>query len=93
MGLISRGWASNQNNYEYQKIEWRMLKRIVISLLKIYQYTISPVLPPSCRFYPSCSDYAIEAVSEFGFGKGLWLTFKRILKCHPFHRGGYDPLI
>lgn len=70
-----------------------MLKIITISLIKIYQYTISPFLPPSCRFYPSCSAYAVEAVNEFGFGKGLWYTFKRILKCHPFHRGGYDPLI
>lgn len=70
-----------------------MLKRITISLVKIYQFTISPVLPPSCRFYPSCSAYAIEAVNEFGFGKGLWHTFKRILKCHPLHKGGYDPLI
>lgn len=70
-----------------------MLKKISAALIKIYQYTISPVLPPSCRFYPTCSAYALEAINEFGFGKGLLHTIKRILKCHPFHEGGYDPII
>ena len=69
-----------------------MLKRIFIILIKIYQYTISPVLPPSCRFYPTCSTYAIEAIDEFGLAKGALYAFKRILKCHPFHKGGYDPV-
>ncbi len=69
-----------------------MLKRISIILIKIYQYTISPVLPPSCRFYPTCSAYAIGAIEEFGLGKGGLYAFKRILKCHPFHKGGYDPV-
>ncbi|MEE9165736.1 MAG: membrane protein insertion efficiency factor YidD [Nitrospinota bacterium] len=70
-----------------------MLKKISAVLIKIYQYIISPVLPPSCRFYPTCSEYALEAINEFGFGKGLLYAIKRIFKCHPFHEGGYDPII
>ncbi len=70
-----------------------MLKKISAVLIKIYQYIISPVLPPSCRFYPTCSEYALEAINEFGFGKGLLYAIKRIFKCHPFHEGGYDPIM
>tara|TARA_B100000959_G_scaffold12992_1_gene12850 strand:+ start:111 stop:341 length:231 start_codon:yes stop_codon:yes gene_type:complete len=70
-----------------------MLKKISAFLIKIYQYLISPVLPPSCRFYPTCSEYTLEAINEFGFGKGLLYAIKRIFKCHPFHEGGYDPII
>jgi len=70
-----------------------MLKKLTIIAIKTYQYTISPFLAPSCRFYPSCSVYALEAVNEFGFEKGLFYILKRIFKCHPFHPGGYDPLI
>tara|TARA_B100000315_G_scaffold126021_1_gene115728 strand:+ start:14035 stop:14265 length:231 start_codon:yes stop_codon:yes gene_type:complete len=70
-----------------------MLKKISAALIKIYQYIISPVLPPSCRFYPTCSEYALEAINEFGFAKGLLQAIKRIFKCHPFHEGGYDPII
>jgi hypothetical protein len=70
-----------------------MLKKVSAVLIKIYQYIISPVLPPSCRFYPTCSEYTLEAINEFGFGKGLLYAIKRIFKCHPFHEGGYDPII
>ncbi|HJP17844.1 MAG TPA: membrane protein insertion efficiency factor YidD [Nitrospinota bacterium] len=70
-----------------------MLKKISVFLIKIYQYIISPVLPPSCRFYPTCSEYTLEAINEFGFAKGLLYAIKRIFKCHPFHVGGYDPII
>ena len=70
-----------------------MLKKVSAVLIKIYQYILSPVLPPSCRFYPTCSEYTLEAINEFGFGKGLLYAIKRILKCHPFHEGGYDPII
>jgi|TARA_B100000315_G_C14175980_1_gene406746 hypothetical protein len=69
-----------------------MLKKISAALIRLYQYTISPVLPPSCRFYPTCSAYALEAINEFGFGKGMLYAIIRILKCHPFHEGGYDPI-
>jgi putative membrane protein insertion efficiency factor len=70
-----------------------MLKKVSAVLIKIYKYIISPVLPPSCRFYPTCSAYTLEAINEFGFGKGLLYAIKRIFKCHPFHEGGYDPII
>jgi putative membrane protein insertion efficiency factor len=68
------------------------LKHILIFLIKIYRKYISPLLGPSCRFVPTCSQYALEAVEKYGFFKGGYLSIKRILKCHPFHPGGYDPL-
>ncbi len=61
-------------------------------LIKAYKYLISPILPSSCRFYPSCSEYALEAFNKYGFFKGLWLTVKRIGRCHPLCEGGYDPV-
>jgi len=59
-------------------------------LIKGYQWLISPFVGPCCRFYPSCSDYAIEAVQSHGVFKGLWLMCRRLLRCHPFNRGGFD---
>ncbi len=64
----------------------------VTLLIKAYKYLISPILPSSCRFYPSCSEYALEAFNKYGFFKGLWLTIKRIGRCHPLCEGGYDPV-
>ena len=61
-------------------------------LIRIYQLTISPMLGNCCRFYPSCSDYALEALKVHGSARGLWLTVKRLVKCHPWHRGGFDPV-
>ncbi len=61
--------------------------------IRAYQWFIRPILAPSCRFYPSCSAYAHEAVITFGPLRGLKLTIKRLLKCHPWHPGGYDPII
>ncbi|MFZ5562690.1 MAG: membrane protein insertion efficiency factor YidD [Thermodesulfobacteriota bacterium] len=61
-------------------------------LIKGYQLVLSPLLGPACRFYPSCSQYAYEAVSRHGVVKGLFLAAKRIARCHPFHAGGYDPV-
>lgn len=69
-----------------------MLKKVFISFIRFYQIVISPLKPPSCRFYPTCSHYGLEAVQRFGAIKGGWLTIKRILKCHPFHPGGLDPV-
>jgi putative membrane protein insertion efficiency factor len=66
--------------------------KFTLLLLRGYQFLISPLLPHSCRFYPSCSEYACQALTKFGFGKGLLLSCKRIMKCHPFHPGGLDPL-
>jgi len=58
----------------------------------MYKTIISPVFPSTCRFYPSCSSYSIEALKKYGFIKGFYLSIKRILKCHPWHPGGYDPV-
>ncbi len=64
----------------------------LILLIKCYQVFISPLLGPHCRFYPTCSAYAVEAIEKKGALKGAWMTLKRLLKCHPFHPGGYDPV-
>jgi hypothetical protein len=61
-----------------------------LCLIKVYQYTLSPLLGPSCRFYPSCSEYAYQAIQRHGPLNGLLLAVKRILRCHPFHPGGVD---
>ena len=68
------------------------MKQIAILFLKAYKLIVSPLLPPSCRFTPTCSSYAIEAISRYGFLRGSYLAMIRLLKCHPFHPGGYDPL-
>lgn len=68
------------------------MKYLVLKFFRFYQKYISPIFPPSCRFEPTCSNYGIEAVQEHGALKGGYLTIKRILKCHPLHPGGYDPV-
>ncbi|WP_416199035.1 MAG: membrane protein insertion efficiency factor YidD [Sporanaerobacter sp.] len=72
----------------------KKVKKVAIMLIKIYQNTISRYLIPyrSCRFYPTCSEYAIEAIEKYGFFKGGLMGFKRILRCNPFNPGGYDPV-
>jgi len=67
-------------------------KKIAITFIKGYQNWLSPLLGNNCRFYPTCSQYAIEAINNFGVIKGCWLASKRILKCHPLHAGGEDPV-
>ncbi len=69
-----------------------MIKTIVLSMIRGYQRGLSPLLPKSCRFIPTCSEYALQAVKKHGVIKGLVLSFIRIMKCHPFHPGGYDPV-
>ena len=68
------------------------MKFIAIALIRFYQRLISPLLPPSCRFVPSCSQYGLEAIAHFGLFKGGWLAITRILRCQPFNPGGYDPV-
>lgn len=70
----------------------RLLAQPAIWLVRAYQLCISPFLPPSCRFHPSCSNYAIEALQRHGVLRGLWLTLRRIVRCHPWHPGGHDPV-
>lgn len=68
------------------------MKVVLISLMRSYQLVISPLLPPSCRFTPTCSEYAIQAIQKYGALRGFYLGVRRILRCHPFHAGGYDPV-
>lgn len=68
------------------------MKALLLAAVTFYRRFISPVTPPSCRFIPTCSEYALEALEKYGAAKGLWLTVKRLSKCHPFHKGGYDPV-
>jgi putative membrane protein insertion efficiency factor len=67
-------------------------KHTLIALVRAYQLAISPLLPPACRYYPSCSAYAIEALERHGAVRGGWLALRRIGRCHPFRPGGYDPV-
>ncbi|MBU0482118.1 MAG: membrane protein insertion efficiency factor YidD [Proteobacteria bacterium] len=69
-----------------------MTRTICISLVRLYQIAISPLLPQSCRFFPTCSQYAIDAIELHGSSRGIYLAIRRILRCHPFNRGGYDPV-
>jgi len=68
------------------------MKKVAILLIRFYQRFISPLKRPSCRFYPTCSQYSLEAFQKYGFLKGFVLSIRRISKCHPFHEGGHDPL-
>ena len=68
------------------------MTRILLILIKIYKKTLSPILGNHCRFWPTCSDYTAEAVAKHGPGKGLYLGLRRLLRCHPFHAGGVDPV-
>ena len=69
-----------------------MVQRLILGAIRLYQVTLSQLSPPSCRYVPSCSQYGMEAVQKYGAGKGVWLTLKRITRCHPFQAGGYDPV-
>jgi uncharacterized protein len=68
------------------------MKWLFMRLIRLYQATISQVVPSSCRFYPSCSQYGYEAIQKYGALRGSWMAVKRIGRCHPFHPGGYDPV-
>ena len=68
------------------------MARLLILLIRVYQVVVSPLIPSACRFYPSCSAYTVEALHKHSLGRGLWLGLRRLLKCHPFHPGGFDPI-
>ena len=68
------------------------MRTIVIAALRGYKYAISPLLPSACRFHPTCSEYMIEAVGRYGAAKGAWMGLKRLARCHPLNRGGFDPV-
>ena len=69
-----------------------MIQKLMLAFIIFYQRFVSPLTAPACRFYPSCSEYALQAIKRYGLWRGLWLFLRRILKCHPFHPGGYDPV-
>jgi putative membrane protein insertion efficiency factor len=68
------------------------MRRVALWIIRGYQIAISPLFPPSCRFEPTCSNYGYEAIAKYGIIKGGWMAFRRILRCHPWNRGGYDPV-
>ncbi len=69
-----------------------MIRRVLLLLVWLYRRLVSPLLPPACRFYPSCSAYAEGALRRHGAARGTWLTARRLARCHPFHPGGIDPV-
>jgi len=68
------------------------MKTVALQLIRFYQRFISPAFPPSCRFTPTCSQYSYEAINRYGLRRGIWLSLRRLTRCHPFHPGGYDPV-
>jgi hypothetical protein len=68
------------------------MRTLLLLALRAYQYTIRPLLGAHCRFYPSCSEYAYEALERHGAARGSWLAARRLVRCHPYHPGGYDPV-
>jgi uncharacterized protein len=71
----------------------QFVQRVVLQLLRAYKWAVSPLLPPACRYVPTCSEYAMEAVDRFGVLRGGWMAVGRLLRCHPFVKGGYDPVM
>lgn len=69
-----------------------MTRTIVVAVLKGYKLFLSPLLPSACRYRPTCSEYMLDAVEQYGVLRGVWLGLKRLGRCHPFHQGGYDPV-
>jgi uncharacterized protein len=68
------------------------MRKTVIAILRAYKRFLSPLLPSACRFHPTCSEYMLDAVAKYGAARGVWLGTRRLLRCHPFHEGGFDPV-
>jgi hypothetical protein len=68
------------------------MRALIVMLLRVYKRAVSPLLPPACRFHPTCSEFTLEAVQRYGAARGVWLGLKRLSRCHPFHAGGLDPV-
>jgi putative membrane protein insertion efficiency factor len=68
------------------------MRKLMVAILRLYKLGVSPMLPSACRYYPSCSEYARQAVEKYGPIRGLWMGVKRLARCHPFHAGGLDPV-
>jgi putative membrane protein insertion efficiency factor len=68
------------------------MTRLLLALIRFYRMGVSPLRPPTCRYTPSCSAYAVEAIETYGAWRGGWLALRRLLRCHPFHAGGHDPV-
>ena len=68
------------------------MRKLIVAILRFYQWALSPLLPSACRYYPSCSEYMRQAVEKYGPVRGVWMGIKRVARCHPFHQGGLDPV-
>ncbi len=68
------------------------MRKLIVAILRLYKWVLSPMLPSACRYYPTCSEYMRQAVEKYGVARGLWMGAKRLLRCHPFHGGGIDPV-
>jgi hypothetical protein len=68
------------------------MRKLIVTILRLYKWALSPVLPSACRYYPSCSEYMRQAVEKYGPVRGVWMGIKRVARCHPFHQGGLDPV-
>ena len=68
------------------------MRKLIVAILRLYKWVVSPLLPSACRYHPSCSEYMRQAVEKYGVARGLWMGLRRLLRCHPFHAGGLDPV-
>ena len=68
------------------------MRKLIVAILRLYKWALSPLLPSACRYYPSCSEYMRQAVEKYGPVRGVWMGVKRVARCHPFHQGGLDPV-
>ena len=87
-----RASASGQSSVPAERRVSIRAKELILVILRFYKRWISPLLPSACRFQPTCSEYAMEAIQRYGVLRGTWLGVLRILRCHPFHKGGFDPV-